>query len=141
MTRIDRARFDAATFPAHFTLQTRFDDLDIQGHVNNAAVVVFLQEGRVDFNRQAGLSAKAAGLRMMAAGVTVEYTGEMHFPEPVEIHTGVLSIGRTSFTLGQMIRQAGRSTAYAQVTMVLAGEAGPSAIPAEIRDRLESMAF
>ena len=74
---------------------------------------------------------------MMAAGLTVEFAGEMHHPEPVEVLTGVLAIGRTSFTLGQVIRQSGRTTAYSEATMVFADTNGPAQIPAMIRARLE----
>ena len=44
MARIDRAALDNANFPAAVTIPTRFADLDLQGHVNNAAVPVILQE-------------------------------------------------------------------------------------------------
>ena len=57
MNRIDRKRFDAASFPVRFEITTRFDDLDMQGHVNNAAAVVILQEARANFNIVAGMAA------------------------------------------------------------------------------------
>lgn len=141
MARIDRKRLDAATFPVRFEVQTRFDDLDIQGHVNNVSVVVMLQEARVHFNRIAGFWDMSKGLRMMAAGLTVEYAGEMHHPDPVEVFTAPIAIGRTSFTLGQIIRQGDRTTTYAEVTMVVADGDGPTPIPDPIRARLEELAL
>ena len=142
MARVDRARLEAALLPdpvfaARMIVPTRFDDLDILGHVNNVSVVVILQEARVDFNRLTGSRPDTTGLRMMAAGLTVEFAGEMHHPEPVEVLTGVLAIGRTSFTLGQVIRQSGRTSAYSEATMVFADTNGPAQIPAMIRARLE----
>ena len=139
MTRLDRARLDAAEFPVRFEVQTRFDDTDMQGHLNNAAVVVLLQEARVDFNRQAGLWDHGKGLRMMAVGITVEFAGEMFFPERVEIFSGTTKIGRSSYTLAQVARQGGTARIYAEATMVFADENGPTAIPDPIRAALERM--
>ena len=141
MARIDRKRLDAATFPARYEVQTRFDDLDIQGHVNNVSVVVMLQEARVHFNRVAGFWEMGQGLRMVAAGLTVEYAGEMYHPEPVEVFTAPIAIGRSSFTMGQVIRQGDRTTTYAEETMVVADANGPAPIPDAIRARLEELSL
>jgi len=139
MARLDRARLDVAEFPVRFVVQTRFDDLDMLGHVNNVSVVVFLQEARVDFNHQAGLIRVGDGVRMMAAGLTVEFAGEMHHPAPIEVFTGVLGIGRTSFTLGQVVCQEGRKTAYGEATLVFADANGTTPIPADWRRGLERL--
>jgi acyl-CoA thioester hydrolase len=127
--RIDRQRLDATDFAIMIDVPTRYDDVDMQGHVNNAAMVVILQEARAHFNFAAGLRDHLAGLRMMVASLGVEYTGENHYPDAVTIGTGVLAIGRTSFTLGQVARQNGRSTVYAQAVLVLADAGGPAPIP------------
>ena len=139
MARIDRQRLDAALFPVSVEVQTRFDDLDTQGHINNAAATVILQEGRVMFNRAAGLSGMMGGLRTMVAAVTIEYAAEMHFPDPVEIGCGLLAVGRTSFTIGQRARQKGVSAIYAQAVMVFADAHGPAAIPHDLRAAFERL--
>ena len=139
MTRIDRARFDAARFPVSLTVPTRFDDLDIQGHVNNAAAVVMLQEGRVRFNKAAELPHALGTLRAMIAGLNVEFAGEIRHPDPVEIETGVVAIGRTSFRVGQVARQAGRTCLYSEATMVFADASGAAPIPEMLRSALERM--
>lgn len=139
MARIDRARFDAARFPAMLAVQTRFDDLDVQGHINNAAAVVILQEARAQFNIASGLPNLRGGLRTMIAGLTLEYAGEMHHPEPVEVSTGVLAIGRSSFRLGQVARQGGRGRIYSEAVMVFADADGPASIPPALRSALEGL--
>ena len=137
MGRIDRRRLDAATLPVTFDVPTRFDDVDMQGHVNNAAAVVILQEARANFNVIAGLREHMEGLRMMVAALSVEYAGENYHPGLVTVSTGVLAMGRTSFTLGQVARQNGRSTLYAQAVMVLADANGPAPIPDILRTAYE----
>lgn len=134
MARIDRKRLDAATFAVMLDVPTRFDDVDMQGHVNNAAAVVILQEARAHFNVAAGLRDHlGGGLRTMVAALTVEYAGENHHPGVVSVGTGVLAVGRTSFTLAQVARQNGRATLYAQAVMVLADADGPAPIPDALR--------
>ena len=93
-----------------------------------------LQEARAHFNRTAaGLFEHLAGLRALVAGLTVEYAGEMHHPAPVEVRTGVLAIGRTSVTLGQIAFQKGNPRLYAEIVMVIADAGGPAVIPDPLR--------
>ena len=137
MARIDRARLNTARFPVTLVIPTRFDDLDMQGHVNNAAAVVILQEARAQFNIASGLPHLRGELRTMVAGLTVEYAGEMQYPEPVEISTGVIAIGRTSFRLAQVARQGGRACLYAEATMVLGDADGPAPMSDALRAAFE----
>ncbi|GLR68242.1 thioesterase [Acidocella aquatica] len=139
MARIDRPRLDAATFPIVIDIQTRYDDIDMQGHVNNAAAIVILQEARAKFNVTAGLGLLLGDVRAMVAALNVEYAAQMHYPEPVQVHIGVLSLGRTSFTITQVARQNGRSALYAEVVMVIADANGPTALPTEIREAFQRL--
>ena len=140
MARIDRERLNGATFPVSFMLQTRFDDLDMQGHVNNAAAVVMLQEARAHFNRTAaGIFEHLGGRRALVAGLTVEYAGEMQHPAPIEIRTGVLAVGRSSITLGQIAFQDGAPRLYAQIVLVIADDGGPTTIPDTLRAAYERL--
>lgn len=127
--RIDRARFDAAVFPSVMDLQIRFDDLDLLSHVNNVAIIALLQEARVHFNRAMPMPAVGDGLRTVVGGMLVEYGIELTYPGTVQISTGIIAIGRTSYTFGQMIGQGGKGAVYSQITMVVTDASGPAAIP------------
>ncbi len=139
MARIDRARLDNTEFPLTISIPTRFADLDLQGHINNAAVSVILQESRVDFDRVIKMASSLDGLRPMIAGITIEYAAELVHPADIEIGTGVSRIGRTSFTLQQIARQNGRTAIYAETTTVLADKTGPAALPDPLRHNLEAL--
>ena len=139
MARIDRKRLDEAAFPLVMTVPTRFDDLDAQGHVNNAAAAVILQEARTSVNRTARLAEVAPGFRAMVAALQIEYAGEMYHPQPIEVSTGVLAIGRTSLTIGQVARQDGRPTLYAETVLVVADASGPAAVPEALRAAYEAL--
>ena len=139
MARIDRQRLDSAVFPVTSPIQTRFDDVDVQGHVNNAAAAVILQEARVAMNRTAGFSEVKEGLRPVVASLRIEYVGEMHYHSPVEVSTGLLSIGRTSVVVAQRACQDGRPTLYAETVLVMTTSDGPTAIPPSLRSAYEQV--
>lgn len=139
MPRIDRSKLEGVRFPVVEEVPTRWGDLDMQGHVNNAAAVVILQEGRVKFNRAAGLPGALGDLRAMVVGMSLDYAAEMHHPDPVEVHCGILAIGRSSFTIGQVMRQRGRTAIYAETTLVMANSAGAAPLPDSYRAALEAL--
>ena len=139
MARIDRVALDQANFPAAVTIPTRFADLDLQGHVNNAAVPVILQEARVDCNTAVDMRGQLGRLRPMVAGIVIEYAAELTHPGEIEILTGVSKIGRTSFTIKQVARQGGRTAIYAETTLVIADATGAAALPEGLRCNLETL--
>jgi acyl-CoA thioester hydrolase len=137
LARIDRTALDKAHFPVTVAIATRFSDLDFQGHVNNAAVPIILQDARVDFNEVIDLAGNLNGLRFMVAGITIEYAAELSHPGEIEIGTGVSKIGRTSFTIQQIARQHGRTAIYAEATLVIADENGGVPLTDAQRSNLE----
>lgn len=140
--RIDRARLDAATFPDTIAMPVRFDDLDVLWHVNNAAAVVMLQEARVLFGINLALPhLHDIGLRSVVVAMNVEYAAEINHPGPIEISSGILRLGTTSFTFGQLIRQNGVACVYATVTLAVTGESGAVPLPESWRQVHEARAM
>jgi acyl-CoA thioester hydrolase len=138
-SRIERESLDAVDFPFMVEVPVRFDDLDTQGHVNNASAAVILQEGRVAFNQCAALPALAAGLSPAVVALRIEFAAELQYPGMVEVCTGVVAIGRTSFTLVQVGRQDGHGALYAECTVVVSGANGPVPLPEELRAAMERL--
>ncbi|MEY4159578.1 MAG: hypothetical protein RLZZ136_199 [Pseudomonadota bacterium] len=138
--RIDRARFDRARFPSILEIPIRFDDLDVNWHVNNVAIIALFQEARVHFNRALALPPLGAGLRTVVGAMTVEYGGELTYPGIISISSGIIALGRSSYTFGQLIRQSGASAVYSQITMVVTDASGPAAIPDGLRHSLSQFA-
>jgi acyl-CoA thioester hydrolase len=138
-SRFDRVSLDTLDFPMVIDVPVRFDDLDTQNHVNNAAAAVILQEGRIDFNRRATMPALAQGLRPAIVALRIEFAAELRYPGMVQVATGVVAIGRTSFTLLQIGRQDGRSALYGEFTLVVSGLNGPVPLPEELRGAMERL--
>jgi len=140
--RIDSSRLDAATFPDTIAMPVRFDDLDVLWHVNNAAAVIMLQEARVLFGINLALpNLHDIGLHSVVVAMNVEYAAEINHPGPVEISSGILRLGTTSFTFAQVIRQNGVGCVYATVTLAVTGDSGAVPLPDSWRQIHEARAM
>lgn len=134
--RIDRSRLERGVFPHRFDIGTRFSDMDKVGHVNNVAIADLLQEGRNRFIHAMGLM-EAAPSALVVAALHVEFAGDVFHPAPVEIAVGVLDIGRSSYRIGEVIRQNGRIAVYAETVQVARNSSGAAALPEAWRPILE----
>ncbi len=77
----------------------RFCDTDMMGHVNNTSYGAYCETGRIGFNRWLMPGYKGGG--GMVARVAINYLAETKFPARVEIGTGVVHVGTSSYVLGQ----------------------------------------
>lgn len=95
----------------------RWVDLDAQGHANNAALVDYLQEARVDW-LLTGPNAHLLGNGIIVVGHQVEYLGPIFFtPEPLEVALHVGDVGAARFTVGYLVHQGGRLVARARTVL------------------------
>ena len=128
MPKPDGWRLDAASYPVCIELQTRFQDMDINGHLNNVAFAALFESGRVLLNREVRpLGERPANERTMVAAVEINYLAEGNFPDPVQIATGIGRLGTSSWTIVQAMFQNDRCIATCDTVVVCrtAGEAKP----------------
>ncbi|MFF0241671.1 acyl-CoA thioesterase [Rhodococcus pyridinivorans] len=86
--------------PYRCPVEVRWGDSDRLGHVNNAKVVEYLQEGRIKFFRSELPARDAVVLRKM----DVEFLRPIKDSSaPIEVETTVLRLGTSSFTVRQTI--------------------------------------
>ena len=104
----------------HYRCPMRWGDLDAQGHVNNAVLLEYLQEARVEFL----LTGREVMHQLLATGVLVashqvEYLAPIGFDgSPVELELWVESVGGSRFELGYEISHAHRLTGRARTVGV-----------------------
>jgi acyl-CoA thioester hydrolase len=136
MARPDPALLDPARYPFRCQIETRYRDLDSNLHINNGVFATLLEEGRVRYHRasQFGNISGDPELSAMVASVAIEYLGESHFPEPLDMHVGAARIGNSSYELCQLVMQRGEAVAFARVTMVCMKHGKPFALPANHRE-------
>lgn len=119
MAKPESWRRDAASYPVCEEYQTRFQDMDINGHLNNVAFAALFESARVLLNRNAGpLGDRPANERTMVAAVEINYLAEGNFPDPVRIATGIGRIGTSSWTIVQAMFQNGRCIATCDTVVV-----------------------
>ncbi len=116
---------DALMQPDSFSLWRqdiiRFADLDILGHVNNVAYMVYFETGRVAFLEQlGGLPPRDREHQptFVLARVAADYIEELYYPGTVDIGTAVRYVGTSSFHLGHGIFRDGRCKAIATSVLV-----------------------
>ncbi len=117
------------------------DDIDSLGHVNNAAFVRMLERGRIDFYRRIGLALEAPEpprLGTLVVNLNVDFRAECFAGDRLCLDTRPGRLGRTSFTLQQMLVRAddGREAVTATVTCVVMDldTRRVVAVPAVLRD-------
>lgn len=137
MPKPDAALLDPARYPFSCRIEPRFGDLDLNMHINNAALVGILEDARVRFHATSGYHAAMQGLMPMVASLAVEYLDQGFFPDPLTIHVAPIRLGRTSYTLNQLVTQGERAIAFAQVVMVCVNEGIPIEISAVFRESVK----
>lgn len=137
-------RLQSSAFPFFFEVQTRFQDLDPLGHINNVAMAAVLESARLRFNSKCGTQQFADGeTRLLLANVNLNYLAEAHFPYPILVCCAVASLGRSSWQIVQSAFQQQGDTqicvATAEATLVNAGEEGPRPLSESERAMLGAM--
>lgn len=87
-------QLNPANYPFKHRTETRFADLDLLGHINNVSMAGLFEHGRGMFNHAIEGERRAPGQRWLIVSVAIEYIAEAHFPEHVEIASGILRIGK-----------------------------------------------
>jgi acyl-CoA thioester hydrolase len=131
---------DRAVYVAWGRDIVRYSDLDPNGHVNNGAINMFFEDGRVAFRDQRmALGGKALLTGFAVKKFSVTYHAALGYPATVETGTVVTRVGRSSFELGQGVFANGRCIATAEVVQVYFDPAtGKSApLPDPVRAALE----
>lgn len=139
MPKPESWRLDAASYPVCIDLQTRFQDMDINGHLNNVAFAVLFESGRVLLNRQIRpWDERPANERTMVAAVEINYLAEGNFPDPVQIATGIGRLGTSSWTIVQAMFQNGRPIATCDTVVVCRTDGQAKPLRAEMVAELEA---
>lgn len=92
-----------AANPARFATTTavRYEDLDINGHVNHARYLAYIEECRLALRRHLNQAlALPASLGWAIGAISIRYHRSVLYPATVRVETRPIHVGTTSFTLG-----------------------------------------
>jgi acyl-CoA thioester hydrolase len=130
-------RLDPVAYPHTQAIQTRFQDMDVLGHLNNVAFAALFETGRTKFNQQAELwGRRFAGRRAVVAQMEINYLAEGNYPDDVEIATGIGDIGGRSWGILAAMFQGGRPIATCDVVIVMDKDETGVGLPDGFRARL-----
>ena len=103
--------------PYRVRVPLRWVDLDAQGHANNASIIDFLQEARVDFLLN-GPQAHLLGDGIIVVEHQVEYLGPVWFGDAdVEVDLWVGTVRAAQFEIGYEVFQGDRLVARARTVL------------------------
>jgi thioesterase III len=94
------------TWQNEIEIMVRSTEIDVNGHVNNAKYLEYLEWGREDWFEQYGLdydTLKDAGALTVVVHVSASYRKESVQNDKLRIRTSIGDIGNTSFRMLQQI--------------------------------------
>lgn len=108
-----------STFGHWVTHTIRYNDQDPVGHVNNAAMATFLEQGRTSFIYPLMQEHAGSDLEIVLARIEIDYLKEFHYPGSVDIGSTVLSVGGKSLRLQHGVFLTGTDTCVSTALCVL----------------------
>jgi acyl-CoA thioester hydrolase len=127
-------------YPMQLEMQTRFQDLDPNRHLNNVAFAVLFENGRVRLHRDARpWDDRPGNERTMVANVTINYLGEGSYPDPVTVCSGIGRIGNSSWVIEQAMFQNGICIATCDSVIACRTDGQAKPLRAELIAGLESV--
>ena len=132
---------DAAAWAFSYSDEVRFADLDVMGHLNNVAFLVFFESARVAYMRSLVPGrdpVRFADFGILVAEVKVAYRSTGRFGERVDTLLRPADLGRTSFRTDFEMRVGERLLADGYSVLVLVDRAAdrPTPLPQVLRERL-----
>jgi acyl-CoA thioester hydrolase len=139
MAKPEMWRLDATSYPIALETTTRFQDMDVNGHLNNVAFASLFENARVLLHRELRpWGERPKNERTMVAAVEINYLAEGNFPAPVTITSGIGKIGNSSWTILQAMFQKDRCIATCDTVVVCRTDGEGKPLRPELRASLES---
>jgi acyl-CoA thioester hydrolase len=109
-----------ADFRHRTRIQVRLGDLDPFGHVNNAVIATYVEQGRVLYLRDVlGTGTDPVSMPFILAMLKIDYLAQVRFSDTVDVDSRVDWIGRTSIGMSHvLINQEARELARSEAVMV-----------------------
>lgn len=126
---------DAASFSFWTDERLRAADVDVVGHVNNNAIGVFLENGRVHLFMECGeilydVATRSAGsTTWVVRRLEIDFVREIRFPGTVRTGTRIARFGTTSCTVKQGVYVDGECRVTATAIAVCFDPEARRAVP------------
>ena len=101
-------------------IKVRVSETDALGHINNASYFTYLEDARIDFLEEMGISIKDEVFAFMLVSTKCDFISQGYFGQILQVDTKVLKIGTKSLTLVSDIldKESGKVIAKGEATIV-----------------------
>lgn len=107
---------------AGMELRIDWSEIDSYGHINNLAIMRYVQTARVDYLERIGMLPLDAGTGIgpILASTSCQFKRQLYYPGKVTIHSVLDHIRTTSFQMShQVLNEAGELVAEARDVLVM----------------------
>src|SRR5438477_8929925 len=91
---------DHRSWNFYYTTEVRFADVDMFGHVNNAAYLTYVESARVAYYTAVTGLTEPREFGMTVASAKIDFLKPIFFGQSVHVYTRIGRIGNKSWTLG-----------------------------------------
>ncbi len=134
------ARRSRDAYPFHLEINTRFTDTDMAGHLNNASIFLYYQDGQARFLLDCVPELfPALGRSLRLTYSDVSYDGQVYFLDALDVASGVVHVGEHWIRIAQALFQRGQCVGLCDAVLSSFDDQGqPLAISPAQRAALES---
>lgn len=114
---------EPAVAPRHFlTLQTRFNDIDMLGHINNSVYLSMMDLGKAAyFEAATGDRVEKATLAVVIVNINCDFYSPGYLDEPLAVATTVVGLSDRSMKMEQRVFNRATGDVKCVATTILAG--------------------
>lgn len=98
------------------SVQVRFSETDMFGHVNNTVPITYFEFARIEYMKELGLMQQwltgTGDLFPVIADMQVDYTRQVYFDEMLDVYVKIASIGRSSIDVHYWVVNANGETCF-----------------------------
>ena len=118
-----------ADFPFRYNINTRWNDMDSFGHVNNAVFLTYIEDARTTFFKRWKL--KDQNKSIIVACIKMDYLRQIKHPSKLIIGSKISRIGNSSFDIlsGLFVNKQKRPSATSLVACVCYNYDNNQAVP------------
>ena len=129
---------DSETGASLIEVTLRYNDMDVQGHLNNAVYATLFEAGRVAFIAHYLAEVTPEGAGYVIVRLTIDFKAEARYPGTAHITTQIAGVGGSSMTYRQEISIGGKRVATAESICALFDQSKRKAMraPPALRTRM-----
>lgn len=119
-----------------------YEDTDFSGVVYHAGYLRFMERGRTELLREAGIDQSGlygTGLGFSVRRMTIDYLRPARMDDLLRVETAVTTIGGASLHLAQRVHRGGTLLVTASVQVAVVAGGRPARIPDAVRRQLSSL--